>query len=109
MEGFIKGVESVNGAINDFVWGPVMLVLLVGTGVWFTCRTHFFQVCKFGHVWRNTIGKLFRKEERKEAAEGALTSWQARSVRAISWASPPPLSQAARALCSGCGFPLSLA
>ena len=80
MEGFIKGVESVNGAINDFVWGPVMLVLLVGTGIWFTCRTHFFQVCKFGHVWRNTIGKLFRKEERKEAAEGALTPWQALST-----------------------------
>ena len=27
--------------INNFVWGPVMLALLVGTGVFLTVRLHF--------------------------------------------------------------------
>lgn len=30
MEQFMK----INTAVNGFVWGPVMLVLLVGTGVY---------------------------------------------------------------------------
>ena len=33
MERFLEAVTLVNGKINDFVWGPIMLVLLVGTGV----------------------------------------------------------------------------
>ena len=33
-------------AINDFVWGPVMLVLLMGTGIFLTIRLKFLP-------WRN--------------------------------------------------------
>lgn len=33
-------------AVNDFVWGPFMLVLLVGTGVFLTIRLNFLP-------WRN--------------------------------------------------------
>ena len=33
MENFIAKVEAVNGAVNSFAWGPLMLLLLVGTGV----------------------------------------------------------------------------
>ncbi|HFH9946191.1 TPA: alanine/glycine:cation symporter family protein [Streptococcus suis] len=32
--------------INDFVWGPPLLLLLVGTGVYFTLRLGVFQVSK---------------------------------------------------------------
>ena len=32
MENFISGVESVNGALNSFAWGPLML-LLVGVHI----------------------------------------------------------------------------
>lgn len=30
-------VSAILSAVNNFVWGPVMLVLLVGTGVFFDC------------------------------------------------------------------------
>ena len=33
MEKLVQTIESVNSAVNSFAWGPVMLVLLVGTGV----------------------------------------------------------------------------
>ena len=33
MEGFLKIVEKVNGAVNGFVWGLPMLILLVGMTV----------------------------------------------------------------------------
>ena len=66
-------------AVNGFLWGPVMLLLLVGTGVVLTVGTKFFQVTKFGHVFRNTFLRLFRRHEKCEE-EGALSPLQALST-----------------------------
>lgn len=38
--------------INDFVWGPPLLLLLVGTGVFFTLRLGVFQVSKLPTAFR---------------------------------------------------------
>ena len=38
-------LEMLN-AIDDFVWGPPLLVLLVGTGIWLTIRLGLIQVFK---------------------------------------------------------------
>ena len=32
--------------IDSFVWGPPLLVLLVGTGIWLTLRLNLLQVLK---------------------------------------------------------------
>ena len=66
MERFLEAVTLVNGKINDFVWGPIMLVLLVGTGVFLTFRTGWIQVRRFGYIMKNTVGSLFRKKDRKD-------------------------------------------
>ncbi|MGO0041359.1 alanine/glycine:cation symporter family protein [Streptococcus suis] len=39
-------------AINNFVWGPPLLILLVGTGVYFTLRLGMFQVSKLPTAFR---------------------------------------------------------
>lgn len=57
-------IMAVNAAINSFVWGPVMLVLLVGTGIYLSCRTGFLQIRKFGYIMKNTIGTLFRRSDK---------------------------------------------
>ena len=75
MEGFMNIVTDVNGAINNFVWGPVMLVLLVGTGVYLTYRTGWIQVRWFGYIMKNTIGSLFTKKQAKDGTN--LTPFQA--------------------------------
>ena len=62
MEKFLEMVTLVNDKINDFVWGPIMLVLLVGTGVFLTFRTGWIQVRWFGYIMKNTVGSLFRKK-----------------------------------------------
>ena len=67
-------IASINSAINGVVWGPPMLILLVGTGILLTCRTAGVQVRKFGYALKNTIGKIFQKTE---AAEGEVTPFQA--------------------------------
>ncbi|MDD6735884.1 MAG: sodium:alanine symporter family protein [Clostridiales bacterium] len=64
MEKFIEIVEKVNAAVNSFAWGPVMLVLLVGTGIYLSFRTGFIQVRKFGFIMKNTIGSLFENKKK---------------------------------------------
>ena len=58
-------ITSVNNAINSFVWGPIMLTLLVGTGVYLTCRTGWIQVRWFGYIMKHTVGSLFQKSEKE--------------------------------------------
>lgn len=52
-------ITNVNSAINGFVWGIPMLVLLVGTGILMTVLTKFFQLSHIGHWFKNTIGGIF--------------------------------------------------
>ena len=47
---FVDKVSAVNSAVNSFAWGPIMLVLLVGSGVYLSIRTGVVQVRKFGYV-----------------------------------------------------------
>ncbi|HHY77814.1 MAG TPA: sodium:alanine symporter family protein [Clostridiales bacterium] len=65
---------EINGIINSFVWGPYMLVLLVGTGVYLTLRTNFMSILKLGYIMKNTLFKMFTKEKK---GEGEITAFQA--------------------------------
>ena len=56
----METIIAVNSAINGFVWGPIMLALLVGTGVYLSIRVGFIQFSKIGYWWKNTIGKIFK-------------------------------------------------
>lgn len=60
MNSFLKVVETVNNAVNGFVWGLPMLILLVGTGILMTLLTRFFQISHFKHWVKNTIGGIFK-------------------------------------------------
>lgn len=55
----IEMITKVNGAINNFVWGIPMLVLLVGTGILMTCLTKVFQLSHFRLWMKNTLGSIF--------------------------------------------------
>ena len=68
---------KINAAVNGFVWGPVMLALLVGTGVYLSIRVGFPQFTRAGYWWKNTIGRIFRKSE---AGAGEITPMQAVST-----------------------------
>ena len=72
----LEFITSVNNAINSFVWGPVMLALLVGTGVFLTFKTGFIQVKWFGYIMKHTVGSLFSKETNEKAGSN-LTPFQA--------------------------------
>ena len=78
MEQFVSVIERVNGAVNSFAWGPVMLTLLVGTGIYLTARTRFLQVRKFPYIMKETFGSLFRKRAKDDGSN--LSPFQAVST-----------------------------
>ncbi len=55
----VEMIEKVNGAVNGFVWGIPMLLLLVGTGILMTFLTKGFQLSHIGHWFKNTLGSIF--------------------------------------------------
>ncbi|MGN1177333.1 MAG: alanine/glycine:cation symporter family protein [Roseburia sp.] len=57
-------LEDVLAVIDDFVWGPVMLVLLVGTGVFLTVRLKFRPWRNLGYALKSTLSKEARTKKR---------------------------------------------
>ena len=77
MENLVSIVEKINGAVNSLVWGPYMLVLIVGTGIFMTIGLKFFQVSKIALWMKNTFGTLFTKKEKKKTEKNAISAFQA--------------------------------
>ena len=61
----METISAIVGAINGFVWGPVMLVLILGTGLYLTFGLRFLPVRLipegFKLIWQG------RKEVKKRA------------------------------------------
>lgn len=71
--GFKEFLESVDA----FVWGPPLLILLLGAGVILTVRLKGLQFSQFGFAMRETFLKMF---EKTEVGEGEVTPFQALST-----------------------------
>ena len=63
--------------LNGIAWGPWMLILMVGTGVFLTWKLGFLQFVKFGYAMKHTLGKIF---SRQSAGSGEVTPFQAVST-----------------------------
>lgn len=50
--------------VDEFVWGPVMLVLLMGTGVFLTIRTRFLAWRNLGYGIKSVISRASRTQSR---------------------------------------------
>lgn len=58
--------SEIVSAVDDFVWGPVMLVLLVGTGIFLTIRTGFLPWRNLPYALKSTLSKEARTKSRGE-------------------------------------------
>ncbi len=77
MEKIMSILEEINGYVNDFVWGVPVLVLLMGTGLYFTIRLGFMQFRNPLFIFRETVVKAFKKKDVGDRQPGELTSFQA--------------------------------
>jgi len=58
MQKFLEGVEKVVGYINTYMSDYILIVLLVGVGIFFTIRTRFVQVRCFGQGMKKVFGNI---------------------------------------------------
>ncbi|MDD6072552.1 MAG: sodium:alanine symporter family protein [Clostridiales bacterium] len=70
----LQTIETINGTVNDFVWGVPAMICIIGVGLVLSFRTGFIQFRKFGYALKNSIGRIFKKEEAKK---GSITPFQA--------------------------------
>lgn len=71
----VDALLAFNTWVNDLVWGPWFMALLIGTGLYLTVRLGFFQFTHLGHAWKQTFGRFFARTREEEG--GAITSFQA--------------------------------
>ncbi|MGL4606467.1 MAG: alanine/glycine:cation symporter family protein [Eubacteriaceae bacterium] len=66
--------SEIIASVNDFVWGPIMLALLMGTGIFLTIRLKFLP-------WRNlgyALKSVFKKEDKSKTdhSKGDISPFQ---------------------------------
>lgn len=65
---------SMDKSANTFIWGSVMVVLLLGTGIYLSLQTNFFAIKKIEYIFKHTLFNMFSKEK---SGEGEITPFQA--------------------------------
>ena len=69
-------MEILNNLVvsfNDFLWGYILIILLIGAGLLFSFKTKFVQFRYFGEMFR-LLGDGASKDSKKE---GKVSSFQA--------------------------------
>ncbi len=75
-------IEDLLFKINDIVWGPITLVMLIGTGIYLTIRTSFLPWKNLPYALKSTLSKEARltKEEGDVSPFSALTTTLAATI-----------------------------
>lgn len=67
-------LENIVSIVNDIVWSPVLVVLLVGAGLYFSIRTRFVQVRRFGLMIKSLFAPVHKDDN---GSSKGISSFQA--------------------------------
>lgn len=84
---------------NAFFWGFFLIILLCGTGIYYTIKLRFIQVRRFGEGMRLVFGHFSLKGKRGE--NGEMTPFQSIATAIAAQVGTGNLTGAATALISG--------
>lgn len=70
---FLEAIESLIGNINNVLWGPPILVLIVGTGLFLTLRLMFLQFRTLPY----SLKIAFTPSKKDKKSEGDISHFQA--------------------------------
>ena len=86
-------------AINDILWGKILIVMLVGCGIFFTFNLRGIQVRKFGKAFKQAFGGFTLKGEK--AGHDGMSSFQSLATAIAAQVGTGNLAGAATAIVSG--------
>ncbi len=84
---------------NDLLWNTVLLLMLCGTGIFYTIKLRFIQVRKFGEACRTVFGHFSLKG--KQGEKGEMTPFQSIATAIAAQVGTGNLAGAATALIGG--------
>lgn len=85
--------------VNDVLTSSVLLVALVGAGIWFSLQLGFVQVKGFGEGMKRTFGGLFTKKD--SAGNDGMSSFQALATAIAAQVGTGNIAGAASAIAIG--------
>ncbi|SET52044.1 alanine or glycine:cation symporter, AGCS family [Oceanobacillus limi] len=90
-------LESIIGEINNVLWSYVLIIILIGLGLWFTIRTNFVQFRNLPDMFRT----LFDKRTVIATGKKGTSSFQAFAISAASRVGTGNLAGVASAVALG--------
>lgn len=73
-------MEKILDAVVGFLWGMPLILGILFTGFYITFRSGFFQFAFFGHIMKNTFGKILKKTNEDSREKGLLSPIEAVST-----------------------------
>ncbi len=67
-------IDKIVSTLNNIIWSPALVILLVGAGLYFSFRTRFVQVRRFGLMIRSLFAP---KEQSKDGTKHGISSFEA--------------------------------
>ena len=94
-------ITKIVGAVNDVLWNKqlLLLFLLLLTGIYYSIRTRFVQIRKFGEGWRRLFGSFSLSGEK--AGKEGMSSFQALTTAIAAQVGTGNITGCATALYSG--------
>ena len=74
MQVFLDGMLNVVATINSYLSNYILIILLVGVGLYYSIRTKFVQIRCFGEGMKNVFGNIKLKGEKQKSG---MSSFQA--------------------------------
>ena len=70
---------QLNENLDSIIWGPPMIILLIGCGLYLTIRSNFVAFRKFPFILKETVGRVLARNQHTGHV-GEVTSFQALST-----------------------------
>ncbi len=96
---FMNGLTSFVSTVNTWMWDAILLVLLCGTGIWFTIRLKFVQVRKFRQGLKAVFGNI--RLHGDKAGNDGMSSFQSLATAVAAQVGTGNIAGAATAIASG--------
>ena len=95
----MEAVTEVVSKASDYLWNVILIILLCGTGIYFTIRLKFIQIRKFGEGFKLVFGNISLKGEKGK--NGEMTTFQSLASAIAAQVGTGNLAGAATALIGG--------
>lgn len=95
----MEALTSLVSQASDFLWNVILIIILCGTGIYYTFRLKFIQIRKFKDGLKQVFGGFTLKGQKGK--EGEMTSFQSVATAIAAQVGTGNLAGAATALIGG--------